>query len=102
MLAASLAALLELWPYPLSLRGAVATLGAGAAFGAVLAASVRFIPTSTQLALFGVCAMGGGVGGLAWWWLLRPPSSLVTAVLISGIIALGLVTLEELFGRAAA
>src|SRR5437016_10050936 len=102
MIAGSFAAFVELWPYPLSLRGAVATLSAGAAFGAVLAGSVRFVPTSSRLASFGVCALGGGVGGLAWWLLLRPVSGPLAAILIGGIVALVLVTLVELFGHAAA
>ncbi len=102
MVAGSLAAFVELWPYPLSLRGAVGTLGAGAAFGAVFVVSVRFIPTSSRLASFGVCALGGGVGGLAWWLLLRPASGPFAAILIGGMVALGLVTLGELFGHAAA
>ena len=102
MVLGSLAALIELWPYPLSLRGAVATLGAGAAFGAVLAASVKFIPTTSRLAFLGICTLGGGAGGLAWWLLLRPASSPLASVLVGGIIGLGLVTLEELFGQAAA
>ena len=98
----SVAALIELWPYPLSLRGAVAILGAGAAWGAVLATSVRFVPTPSRLAWLGAWALGGGVGGAAWWLLLRPAGTLLAAAVVGGVLALGIVALEEFFGQAAA
>src|SRR5438132_13588830 len=72
MIAGSFAAFVELWPYPLSLRGAVATLSAGAALGAVLAVLVRLVAASSRLEAFGGWGMGGRVGGRRWWLPLRP------------------------------
>ena len=102
MLLCSVTALIELWSHPLSLRGIGASLGAGAAFGAVLATSVTFIRTPSRFALFSVCALAGGIGGLAWWALLRPSSSLVAALAIGVLVGLAWVVFDELFGQAAA
>ena len=101
-LAGAIAALTTLWPYPLSLRGAGATLAGGAAFGLVLATSVALTRTLSRAAFLTICALGGAGGGAVWWLVIRPASGLLIAVILGCVVALGASLFEEFFGQAAA
>jgi hypothetical protein len=96
------AAVTALWPYPLSLQGAGATLAGGAAFGLVVAATVTLTRTLPRVAFFGVCALAGAAGGAVWWLVIHPPTGLPLAVAIGCVVALGVTLFEEFFGQAAA
>ena len=98
----ALAALVTLWPYPLSVRGVGATLAGGGVFGVVLATSVVLTRRLSSFALFALSAVAGGFGGTAWWFVIRPATSLVVGIVIGGVVAIGVLALEELFWQAAA
>ena len=98
----AVAALIALWPYPLSLLGAGATLAGGAAFGLVLATAVTLTRTLSRVAFFGACALGGASGGAVWWLVIHPPTGIFLAIAIGCVVALGVILFEEFFGQAAA
>ena len=96
-------AIVVLWPpYPVSWRGLLGVLGAGAAFGLVLASFLVLADRWITRALVPASALGGVAGGAAWWLVVRPPSALIIAMLFGAALAVGAVVLEGRFGKAAA
>ena len=95
-------AITRIGPHPFAVRGVVPVLAGGAAFGAVMSATLRWMPRRLNATAYSLLAVAGATGAAVWWFLLHRSSPFLATAVLGALLAQGVVAFETWLRQAAA